>query len=123
MKDTVGFETTAIIDIDEQIRKREEALKEEDNPVNNHIVELTSPIDALSLAPSLPTIDASIYSMMIVEICANIVGRLNCIISLFFWAKERFFPSITSINNDFFIILLIILYSTVHILSHFLNSE
>ena len=29
MKDTVGFETTAIIDIDEQIRKREEALKEE----------------------------------------------------------------------------------------------
>ena len=28
MKDTVGFETTAIIDIDEQIRKREEALKE-----------------------------------------------------------------------------------------------
>ena len=30
MKDTVGFETTAIIDIDEQIRKREEALKEEE---------------------------------------------------------------------------------------------
>ena len=29
MKDTVGFETTAIIDIDEQIRKREEALKED----------------------------------------------------------------------------------------------
>ena len=30
MKDTIGFETTAIIDIDEQIRKREEALKEEE---------------------------------------------------------------------------------------------
>lgn len=30
MKDTLGFETTAIIDIDEQIRKREEALKEEE---------------------------------------------------------------------------------------------
>lgn len=30
MKDIVGFETTAIIDIDEQIRKREEALKEEE---------------------------------------------------------------------------------------------
>ena len=30
MKDTVGFETTAIIDIDEQIRKREESLKEEE---------------------------------------------------------------------------------------------
>ena len=30
MKETVGFETTAIIDIDEQIRKREEALKEEE---------------------------------------------------------------------------------------------
>ena len=30
MKDTVGFETTAIIDIDEQIRKREEAIKEEE---------------------------------------------------------------------------------------------
>ena len=30
MKDTVGFETTEIIDIDEQIRKREEALKEEE---------------------------------------------------------------------------------------------
>ena len=36
MKDTVGFETTAIIDIDEQIRKREEALKEEEllNTIN-----------------------------------------------------------------------------------------
>ena len=31
MKDTIGFETTAIIDIDEQIRKREEALKEEEH--------------------------------------------------------------------------------------------
>ena len=30
MKDTIGFETTEIIDIDEQIRKREEALKEEE---------------------------------------------------------------------------------------------
>ena len=30
MKDTIGFATTAIIDIDEQIRKREEALKEEE---------------------------------------------------------------------------------------------
>ena len=30
MKDTIGFETTAIIDIDEQIRKREESLKEEE---------------------------------------------------------------------------------------------
>ncbi len=30
MKDTIGFETTAIIDIDEQIRKREETLKEEE---------------------------------------------------------------------------------------------
>ena len=36
MKDTVGFETTAIRDIDEQIRKREEALKEEEllNTIN-----------------------------------------------------------------------------------------
>ena len=30
MNDTVGFETTAIIDIDEQIKRREEALKEEE---------------------------------------------------------------------------------------------
>ncbi len=30
MNDTIGFETTAIIDIDEQIKKREEVLKEEE---------------------------------------------------------------------------------------------
>ena len=51
---------------------------------SSHVVVDTRPIEAEQPAPSLPTIDASIYCMIIDDTCARIVGRLSIITSLIF---------------------------------------
>lgn len=50
----------------------------EHSPMNSQVVVDTSPMDAEALAPRLPTMAASMYCMVIDEICAMMEGRLNC---------------------------------------------
>ena len=45
--------------------------------MNIHVVVVTSPIDADGPAPRLPTIDASIYCIMIADNCAIMAGILK----------------------------------------------
>jgi hypothetical protein len=47
------------------------------SPPNSHIVVETIPIDADALAPRLPTIDASIYCIIIMDSWARMAGKLN----------------------------------------------
>lgn len=46
-------------------------------PLKSHSDAATKPIEAESLAPNCPTIDASIYCMMIDESCTIMAGTLN----------------------------------------------
>ena len=53
----------------------------EHSPQKSHRLVETSPTDALSSAPSRPTIAASIYCIMMLDSCAIIAGHDNCTVS------------------------------------------
>ena len=52
-------------------------LNAEVRPPKSHVLDATSPMDADASAPSLPTMDASMYSITIEDICAKIAGTLK----------------------------------------------
>jgi hypothetical protein len=60
-------------------------------PPISHVVEETSPIDAVASAPRLPTIPASIYCIAIVVSCARIAGRLKLRTRRIFSGRLTFF--------------------------------
>ena len=62
------------------------------SPPKSHVEEDTRPIAAEPSAPSLPTIDASIYCMTIVEICARIAGILSFRIITHSWRTRSGAP-------------------------------
>ena len=61
-------------------------------PKNSQVVVDTRPMDAVAFAPRCPTMDASIYSMIIVEICASMAGRDSLKASLISCAKVKDSP-------------------------------
>ena len=50
-------------------------------------------MDAEASAPSRPTMDASIYCIIIEEICEKIAGTLNVIIMRSCWERVNFSPA------------------------------
>ena len=52
-------------------------VKAKESPPSSQVLDATSPIAALSIGPSRPTIDASMYCMNTDESWARIVGQLS----------------------------------------------
>ena len=64
----------------------------EHTPQNIHRLEFIRPTDAAASAPRRPTIDASIYCMMIVESCAMMAGADSFAVSATCWRRLRCSP-------------------------------
>ena len=56
-------------------------------PLNSHVDDSTSPIEADWRAPRLPTIEASMKNITVADICDRIDGTLSCAIKRSFSAR------------------------------------
>ena len=72
-------------------------------PKNTHVKGATSPIDAEGLAPSWPTMAASMYSMKTKLICAKIAGKLSEKMSLIWSCVVNLTPLRISSSKSRFI--------------------
>ena len=72
-------------------------------PLNSQVEAATSPIDAESFAPNCPTIDASIYCIMIDDSCTIIAGILNRAARCNCWERVMVAPFLISDSNMSFL--------------------
>ena len=63
------------------------------SPPNSHVVDATSPMAAEAFVPSEPTMDVSIYCMMMEETCARMAGTLSCATSPICCRSESLRPA------------------------------
>ena len=78
-------------------------------PPISQVDEETKPIEAESWAPRRPTILASAYSMMMVDICDMIAGKEIWMVSLIESFRVSLSPFLSFNNNSFCIVLLFLL--------------
>ena len=66
----------------------------EASPPISHPVVSTSPMAAEAFAPRCPTIEASMKNITVAEICARMLGILNCVMSANFSREVIVRPSL-----------------------------
>ena len=89
-------------------------------PPTSQVVVDTTPMAADALAPKLPTMEASIYSIIIVEIWAIMAGKLRANTSLIFSSSFKLTPFLTSAKRSLLFVFCVI---GNYILRRFLSSS